>query len=301
MTPPVHVNPEFIPETRPLPPPPPRTRDLFAAHYVLAYSDLVLFRFADGIFIGPCDWLRIESTYPLIIRVDDGVPLTRDEDVGPITTQEPSVEPSWDGAAGGTLNTRVRPAYSYTIERPVIRLSLTVTGDTGDYATAEVPGAIHLWIGNGKVRDVGLGRPIFHLVTAADFPGAALATIAPIRPTLHGNNAAAPTSGLIWVPSVVEILRIAVTIVWTGVVGVINSVRLNQIGQGANRFAIADWRPGVASPWTADLGTPITYENYQSRLFFGPTGDNRGALEVLVNSSQSMDTANVFLSCRSYQ
>jgi hypothetical protein len=300
MTPHVHLNPVVIPETTPRStrPDPPRAQTSLVAHYILAFSDLALFRFLPGVQIGPCDWLRIESTYPIAVLADRQ-PVTRDEDVAAISTQQPVVNPSWDAGASGALNTRVRPAYSFTIQRPVTYLQITATGDVADYATAEVPGAIHLWVGNADITDVSLGRPIFHVVQTGTAPGAATATIAPIRPTLHGDNGAAPTSTLVWVPSVTEILRVGISVVWTGAAGVINAVRLNQIGQGANRFAIADWRPGVAAPWEAELSVPIWYENYQSRRFFGVV-DDRGALEVTVGASAAMDFTNLFLSCRSY-
>lgn len=301
---------EHIPATPPRQDPPRTTIPVLrAGHHILKYDDIALFRFREVEV--QCDWIRILPTHAVIVFAD-GVRVTPDEDIDiwtdlAVTGPANRFAPTFAPGAGGALDALYRPAVSFTIRKPVRRLSFVASDDVADYQVAEVPGDVHLFLGSGGCVDLDFGMPISHVVALdADFNGV-LATFSPIRPALHGNDATAPTSGLIYVPSRTVVDSIALFIQWTGAAGAVSRVSLLQQGQAANSFELWRARPGGAAlPLLATGGSattvapehPIEVPTYQTRKF--NAGDERGSLVLEVETTQLASAMNAGISCRSW-
>lgn len=289
-----------IPETEPigLTRPTSRISPSRVAHYVLQYDEIALGRFLNVPV--NCNFLSVVSTYPIVVIADGEPIITTEEAIPSLRTGaqgSPTWEPSFIAGAGGLDSVRLRPGLSFVIRRHITSLSIRVGGDTAEYATAEVPGSVHLFIGQANTDAIDFGLPISHSFEVTAAPAAALATISGIRPTLHGNNGVAPTSGLRWIPSRSELYGMAIVPVWTGAAGVLDNVRITMQGQAANRFRLGGWKPRLETV-DFDFGAALEIPVYQTRDVNAV--DDRGALELTISATQVMTSVAAELRFRSF-
>jgi hypothetical protein len=301
---------EIIPETFPKQPFPPRLPFAsHARHMAILYRDVIEGRFRT-LDLPPCEWLRIESPYPVQITAD-GERIMENVDQGPIPKTVSGTGPeSWefqaDPGADGIQFAVFRPACSFTLNRQVERLSFAIPfgGAAGDWATFSqgLVGTIHIWIGAGKIRDVSWGLPQnFALVTESN-PVAAIFGVEPIRPTIAGDNALSP-SGFRWVPSRAILTGLGMSIDWTAAAGNFIAATLFLIGGGARPtwHVISKWyaqEPILAV--TAAISvvdfefSPVEICPWQHRKA-EPLVGNIGALSLYLEFSAAVDTITTVL------
>lgn len=298
---------DFIPETPVKPAPEPsKLSALRATHFVVLMRELVSFpnRF-QNLEIAPCDWLRIESDYPINIYVDrqqiesetespampyTGIPVSESA-AGPIFT----AQLGGMNSATGTSDVKIGGACSFTVRRncKVLRLE---PATTVDQSTEAIEGVIHIFIGAGPVSDVGWGLPISHSAIAQDADGPKTNfVIGPIRPTIQGDNLS--SGQYAWVPSRIQIVGVGMNVSWTGAAGTVIVLAIDRITSvGVQRLAI--FAPGATTLFDLDLGNPVEVNGWATRKY-NVVGDE-GALRVSVDTSLQADAVDVYLRFRSF-
>lgn len=298
---------ELIPETQPRASAPltPRVLSRFR-RFMVPYRSMSGSVYLN-IPVAPCNVLRIIAPVLLEVRADNEVIVADD----PIryrttgTTPDNTFNPEFAAGVGGQVAVTgeavtLRGGFDITIRRTVHALSLRLLntptgGPPNEFSRDELSGAVEVFVGSGAIENMQRGQPMGHVVEFDCTAGAAaLRESFAVRPTIHGDDAG---RSLAWVPSLSEITGLALAPQWTAAAGVITRVDLFQYGQGAYRLPLWTAYPGTATV-DKDFVTPVPYYPWQSRIFV-PANDN-GALQVRVQASADMDSAECALRMRSW-
>lgn len=274
-----------------------------AAHYVFPLYDIGLGRFAQPVLIGPADRVRVVCQFPLNIQFDSGPMIETDSLQFPTQVPNPQPNPTFFPAAGGTQTpsgaaVALMPVCDFTLEQPIQTIRITPpsrnlmpTGWVGD----EVTGACHVFVASGPVDRLDFGPWIPHcaLISVPDVGGAVWFSN-PIRPTLHGDDTAAPiATGFAYLPSKTELTGFSLNFSFGGA-GVVTDFTLLQ-AHGVGAMVLGRWFPGLAV-WDHELNIPIEFCPWQCR---SKNGAAPGALQLAINASGIWDGGQINLRFRS--